>query len=165
MPSSALEPLPNLPMYMPGRRRICSRQSRVRMASSVYWGEAWFSMSSRDGSSMANFSKMVTGLQKYIKIFTPPKLHRLITEQKHTAGCGSMHGGVGCGVICGCVRSGAAYGRSLTNNNLADSCTTAFNVHAGSESSRVNSAASEVIILSGSCGITFNGYRVKAGGG
>ncbi len=36
MPSSACEPSPSLPMYMPGRRRMCSRGERVTMASSPY---------------------------------------------------------------------------------------------------------------------------------
>src|SRR5579859_4861968 len=36
MPSSLLEPSPNLPMYIPGRRRMCSRQSSDRMLASLY---------------------------------------------------------------------------------------------------------------------------------
>src|SRR5688572_10994227 len=37
MPSSGVEPSPSLPIYIPGRMRICSFQSRVRIFSSVYW--------------------------------------------------------------------------------------------------------------------------------
>src|ERR1043165_5671157 len=36
MPSSADVPSPNLPIYMPGRRRICSRQSSDLILSSLY---------------------------------------------------------------------------------------------------------------------------------
>lgn len=36
MPSSGLDPSPSLPMYMPGRRRMCSRQSSDLISSSVY---------------------------------------------------------------------------------------------------------------------------------
>ena len=36
MPSSEDEPSPSLPIYMPGRRRMCSFQSRDLMLSSVY---------------------------------------------------------------------------------------------------------------------------------
>src|SRR5688572_32684483 len=36
MPSSGEEPSPNLPIYIPGRSRICSFQSRDLILSSVY---------------------------------------------------------------------------------------------------------------------------------
>src|SRR5260221_11230738 len=36
MPSSGDEPSPSLPIYIPGRRRICSFQSRDLILSSVY---------------------------------------------------------------------------------------------------------------------------------
>src|SRR5574343_465176 len=36
IPSSALLPSPSLPIYIPGRNRMCSRHSRVRILSSVY---------------------------------------------------------------------------------------------------------------------------------
>jgi len=37
MPSSGEEPSPSFPIYMPGRMRMCSRQSSERILSSVYW--------------------------------------------------------------------------------------------------------------------------------
>src|SRR5579871_2892962 len=36
MPSSFAEPSPSLPMYIPGRKRMCSRQSSDRMLDSLY---------------------------------------------------------------------------------------------------------------------------------
>src|ERR1700754_1103035 len=43
MPSSGLLPSPNLPIYIPGRRRMCSFQSRVLTLSSLYSNKLVFS--------------------------------------------------------------------------------------------------------------------------
>ena len=42
VPSSGEEPSPSLPMYIPGRSRMCSRQSRDLMSASVYSAMAIF---------------------------------------------------------------------------------------------------------------------------